>query len=371
MFVAADITGCVSPDYSVFNASPLANVKFYQYLFRSPCSVQQFANASRGVGAGFNRLYTPQFGAIETLLPSPDEQRQIVAYLDEKTAKVDRLIQLKEREIELLNEKKQAMISKVVTGKFAVVGSNTEVQRHRDGRATSMKSPPAGLRPRRSDELVDSGVDWIGQVPKGWKVMRLRHTAVGKFDYGANASGIPYDAGLPRYIRITDIDSNGCLKDDDQLSLPSEEAVSYFLEDGDILFARSGGTVGKSFIFRAKYGCCCYAGYLIRYRPNPSIVDSNFAYAYTNSGLYKQWLSKIFIQATIQNVSAERYKNLWIPVPPLPEQREIVAYLDGATAKIDAAVAAIEKSIGLLKERRTRLVSDAVTGRIDLRKEVA
>ena len=108
--------------------------------------------------------------------------------------------------------------------------------------------------------------------------------------------------------------------------------------------------------------------YLIRYRPDKAVVLPEYAYAFTNSSLYAFWLSRIFIQATIQNVSAERYKNLQIPIPPLPEQQKIVAYLDAEGAKTDKAIAAVTRQIGLLKEYRTRLISDAVTGRIDLRK---
>ena len=82
-------------------------------------------------------------------------------------------------------------------------------------------------------------------------------------------------------------------------------------------------------------------------------------------------MSRIFIQATIQNISAERHKNLQIPIPPLEEQRKIVAYLDTEAAKTDKAIAAVTRQIALLKEHRTRLISDAVTGRIDLREAMA
>ena len=330
--------GIISPAYTIiFSNGELTN-GYFKWLGKSAVFIQLLKTCVTGIREGQNIDYGRLRVSGVPITP-PAEQEAIVAYLDEKTAKIDRLIELKEREIKLLNEKKQAVISKVVT---------------------------RGLDPNA--ELVDSGVDWIGKVPRGWRMYRLRHTAAARFEYGANSSGVDYQEDLPRYIRITDIDSNGNLKDEGKLSLGATEAVDYALEDGDILFARSGGTVGKSFLYKCSYGQCCYAGYLIRYRPDKAVVLPEYAYAFTNSSLYAFWLSRIFIQATIQNVSAERYKNLQIPIPPLPEQREIVAYLDAEGAKTDKAIAAVTRQIGLLREYRTRLISDAVTGRIDLRK---
>lgn len=124
MFICADKEGCVSPDYSVFSASKERelNVKFYEYVFRCHIWVEQFANASRGVGSGFNRLYTPQFGAIYTIYPEVSEQNQIVAYLDEQMQKIEAAIANKQKQIDTLQELKTRLISDVVTGKIDVRG---------------------------------------------------------------------------------------------------------------------------------------------------------------------------------------------------------------------------------------------------------
>ena len=97
-------------------------------------------------------------------------------------------------------------------------------------------------------EMKDSGIEWIGEIPKEYRVFRLKHLLRKPLDYGANSSGIEYSNNLPRYIRITDITTDGRLKNDGALSIELEDASPYLLEDGDILFARSGATVGKSFI---------------------------------------------------------------------------------------------------------------------------
>lgn len=122
MFICAYREGCVSPDYSVFSASKEreVNVKFYEYAFRSHIWVEQFANVSRGVGSGFNRLYTPQFGAIYTVYPEINEQNRIVEYLDSKMAQLNALIEQIEERIEGLEELKTTLISDVVTGKIDV-----------------------------------------------------------------------------------------------------------------------------------------------------------------------------------------------------------------------------------------------------------
>lgn len=122
MFICVTCEGCVSPDYSVFNPSKdrYVNVKFYEYVFRNPFQVEQFANASRGVGSGFNRLYTPAFGAIYTVYPPQEEQDEIVDYLDNLKKKYQVTIEKIEAEIETLREMKNKLISDVVTGKIDV-----------------------------------------------------------------------------------------------------------------------------------------------------------------------------------------------------------------------------------------------------------
>ena len=120
MFICADKNGCVSPDYSVFSANETANVKFYAYTFRTEMWIDQFANASRGIGTGFNRLYTPQFFAIYTILPPLSEQAQIAAYLDKKCSQLDRAISNTQKQIAELTDLKARLISDVVTGKIDI-----------------------------------------------------------------------------------------------------------------------------------------------------------------------------------------------------------------------------------------------------------
>lgn len=281
-------------------------------------------------------------------VPPLPEQRAIAAFLDRETGRIDALIAKKRELVERLKEKRTALISHTVTH-----GLPPEAAK----KAGLPVNPP----------LKPSGVEWLNDIPKHWEVKRLKFVIKERLQYGANESSGIDDPDLPRYVRITDIDEMGKLRPETFRSLPVEIAREYFLEDGDVLFARSGATSGKTFLYRHEWGKCAYAGYLIRARLNQNKIEPQFLRHFTNSSNYWQWLSSSLIQATIQNVSAEKYADLALPLPPLSEQAAIAAYLDAETAKLDTLVAKIEEAVERLQEYRTALITAAVTGKIDVR----
>ena len=165
-------------------------------------------------------------------------------------------------------------------------------------------------------------------------------------EYGAGEAGIErVDEATPRYIRITDIDENGELLPGLGMTAANVEP-QYFLRDGDLLFARSGNTVGKSYLYESgqvPYPCF-YAGYMIRFRFSEKVLPK-YVFAFTQTPYYHEWVSAIQRSAGQPNINAQEYRSLEIPLPPLPEQRKIVAELDAAyTAKR----AADEKATKLL-----------------------
>lgn len=215
-------------------------------------------------------------------------------------------------------------------------------------------------------KMKDSGIEWIGEIPDEWETWRIKHLSIDGLKYGANESGVEFDENLPRYIRITDISQDNKLKDDDKLSLPIDKAENYILEDGDVLFARSGATAGKSFYYSEKYGYSCFAGYMIRLRSDTSLIDSKLIYYYTLTFAYEEWIRQVFIQATIQNVSAEKYNNLYIPFSRDKNfQKKIVDYLDNKCEKIDSVIKAKEHTNEKLKEYRQSIIYEAVTKGLD------
>jgi restriction endonuclease S subunit len=333
-----DFRGVCTTELMVFQPSGILDNKFLFYRLLS----QDFIKLvdSMTYGTKMPRASNEQISNLFLQLPPLPEQRAIATFLDRETTKINALIAKKERLIELLREKRTALISHVVTK-----GLDSTVP------------------------MKDSGVEWLGEIPEHWKVRRLKHLATEALKYGANEPAEIDDINLPRYIRITDIDEMGSLHYDTFKSLPEEIAQPYLLKVGDLLFARSGATVGKSFMYQDSWGRACYAGYLIRARLNTSVVLPKFISYFTTSSIYWNWLASVFSQSTIQNVNAEKYSNLVVTVPPLSEQYLIVNYLDQETAKIDALVSRIQEGIEKLKEYSTALIGAAVMGKIDVRGE--
>ena len=189
--------------------------------------------------------------------------------------------------------------------------------------------------------------------------------------YGANTAAEHTDPAWPRYLRITDFSKNGTLRKDTFRSLPPQTAKDYLVEPGDVLLARSGATVGKAFLVEKEAGVACHAGYLIRAQPNRSILHPAFFFAFTQSAGFTMWKDATFIIATIQNIGANRYADLRVPLPPLSEQELLLRFLDESTANSDRAVERAEVEIALLREYRTRLIADVVTGKLDVREAAA
>lgn len=213
----------------------------------------------------------------------------------------------------------------------------------------------------RYEKYKDSGVEWLGEVPEDWDIKRLKSIVEEPLKYGANESAELDDRTLPRFVRITDINNAGGLRDDTFKSLPLEIAEPYLLKEGDVLLARSGATVGKSFIYSVEWGTACFAGYLIRVRLNHTTCLAKWLYYFCQTDEYWGYVIGSQIQATIQNVSAEKYANLYLPLPRIHEQTQITAFLDRETAKIDELIAEQQRLIELLKEKRQAVISHAVT----------
>ena len=211
-------------------------------------------------------------------------------------------------------------------------------------------------------EYKDSGVEWLGEIPREWIPIRLKHLLLESLVYGANEAAEDDNPKNPRYIRITDMNSDGSLDSDTFRSLPMHVAENYLLKDGDILLARSGATVGKSFYYKSDFGICCFAGYLIRARPNKTKLSGKFAYWFFQSDSYWKYVAGSQIKATIQNVSAEKYGYLYLSLPKkIEEQTQISNFLDHETAKIDSLIEKQQQLIQLLKEKRQAVISHAVT----------
>lgn len=308
--------------------------KYLAYLFKSSEWRSQIRSQVKGV-----KVYSITQSILSestVLIPSSDEQRDIAVYLDDKTGKIDKATEAINKQIDDLRAYRQSLISETVT---------------------------KGLNP--DAPMKDSGIQWIGQIPKHWDCVKLRYLVATPLLYGASESGESDKPSFPRYIRITDITENGKLRNSGAKYLNPTIAKRYMLEPGDILFARSGATVGKTFLFTESYPAC-FAGYLIKVSCGEKLLPS-FLYNFTKSGEYQNWVNSISTQATIQNIGADKYSDLIIPLLSPDEQEAISAFLDRKTAKIDEAIKDLEAQRDDLALLKQSLISEAVTGKVDVR----
>lgn len=342
--------GAVSPVYYMLYPRHAGDlVRFFNAIFQHSI----FQRSLFGLGNGILVIQSRSSGKLNTIrmripmtklklvhlpYPAADEQAAIVRFLDNANGRIERAIRAKKKLIALLNEQKQVIIHRAVT------------------RGLDANVP-----------IKPSGIPWLGEIPEHWEVRRLRHLILGRLTYGANEAAEHDNKDWPRYLRITDFRSDGSLRPDTFRSLPPDVAEDYLVQPGDILLARSGATVGKAFIVKADAEKACHAGYLIRARPNAKFVIPEFLFAFTQSAGFREWKDCTFNTATIQNIGADKYVNLTVPLPPTSEQLEILGFIETKTDPINVAILRAEREITLLHEYRTRLVADVVTGKLDVR----
>ena len=193
---------------------------------------------------------------------------------------------------------------------------------------------------------------------------RLKYCVRRPIKNGIGAAAEHDDPSWPRYVRITDIIGPRKLRDDTFMSLPPEQAAEAPFDVGDILAAAVGATFGKTYLHAADIGPAAFAGYLVRISPSPDFEPCFVAY-WSECRHYWDQVNASVVQSTIQNFSAAKYAELRLPAPPLATQRAIADYLDRETGRLDALVAAKERVLGLLAEKRRALITRAVTRGLD------
>ena len=185
-------------------------------------------------------------------------------------------------------------------------------------------------------------------IPSTWKKIKLIDAAIDKPQYGANVAAAPFNTQLPRYVRITDINSNGTLKNNDLRSISITESDEYILSENDIVFARTG-SVGRTYLHNKKNGLCAFASYLIRFRLDHNIIDPVFLFHYTHSNEYWRWLMHIHTIGVQPNVNARLYSNMPIIIPQVNEQKKIASILSSVDALIES-ISQIIKQNKILKK---------------------
>jgi len=316
--------GIVSPAYFTYKATHQECSKYLHYLLRSPRYVTGYLSISKGIRVNQWDLEPQCHSRMPVILPTRDEQNSIAIYLDRETAKIDALISTQRRLIDLLREKRSAQISHAVT---------------------------KGLNP--DAPMKDSGVEWLGKVPEGWEVLPLKRITRLCTE---RAESRLFPIGLEHIESWSG-----------RLIAPSEdpefEGDGTAFQKGDILFGKLRPYLAKAWLATCE-GEAVGDFHVIRVQSphHPAFVQrillSQDAISLIDGSTYG---------AKMPRASWDFIGGLPIPIPRPNEQTAIAAFLDRETAKIDALISKTEKAIELAKERRSALISAAVTGKIDVR----
>lgn len=318
----SEYEGIVSPAYFVYEPErkmyEVALPRYVHYLLRNPMYITQYMSRSKGIRVNQWDLDPDEFQKIELLLPSKPEQSKIFEFLDYETAKIDTLIEKQQRLIELLTEKRQAVISHAVTK-----GLNPDVP------------------------MKDSGVEWLGEVPEHWDVSSLRW--------------------------FIDIASGKGLSSEE---LNKEKSESHPIPavggNGVMGFTNKVNTKDKALAI-GRVGALCGNVHLIDY--NAWITDNALKISRWR-GFSQEYLAKLLEAANLNElasktaqplITGEQVKSLIIVIPPLSEQKEIASFIDKMHVQFNLLTQKAQQAIQLMQERRTALISAAVTGKIDVR----
>ncbi|MBA0218305.1 restriction endonuclease subunit S [Pectobacterium brasiliense] len=318
------------------------NKKYLIYLFSSKDYFQHTGNLARGTT--MQRISRGLLGNIRLSLPTFSEQMSIASFLDHETTKIDDLIEKQQQLIELLKEKRQAVISHAVT---------------------------KGLNP--NVPMKDSGVEWLGEVPEHWVIAQLKFNTLemqtGPFGSQLHAEDYIVD-GIP-LINPAHMYSGEIIPD---LQVTVDESTQKRLErhkllEGEIIFSRRGELGRCAVVKKEHVGWLCGTGSL-KAKLTKKIVPE-YAYILISSDGVVSELTLESKGSTMANLNTETLGRIRLPVPTISEQKVILDYIKVISDKYDHLILSANTAIQLMQERRTALISAAVTGKIDVRDWVA
>ena len=314
----APTDGLVSPAYVVARPLHGGEPRFFLYLFRTDAYMGEVDKFSHGIVRDRNRLYWEGFKQMPSPVPPPDEQVAIVRFLDYADRSIKRYILAKQKLIKLMEEQEQAIIHRAVT---------------------------RGLNP--NVRLKPSGVEWLGNMPEHWEMRRLKTLCRMRSGDGITAMAIEPVGDYPVY------GGNGV-----------RGYTSNFTHDGNfVLIGRQGALCGNVHLARGRFWASEHA-----------IVAS------LSSGYILEWFAAILmvmnlnqysIAAAQPGLAVERVLNLWLPVPPADDQKRIATQIEEETSDINQVVGRAQREIDFLREYRTRLIADVVSGKLDVREAAA
>ncbi len=335
----SDYFGAISPVYYALMSRGEANIKYYEYIFRLP----SFEETLKGLGNGILeiRMRIPMSKLNNVLLPLPPrvEQDQIVRFLDWKVSEINKLIRIKREQIKGYTEYEK----KVINDKI--------------------------LHGLRNETLKESGDQWLGKIPISWKVIKLGRFC--SFQNGISESGDFFTSGTPfvgygdvyRHLELPET-VNGVAKANKQ------QQEMFSVHKGDIFFTRTSENIeeiGMAAVCNHTIEKAVFSGFLIRCRPRLQIINMDFMKYYLQIPAVRNHFSSMMNIVIRASLGQNLLKQMPVVVPSLEEQKEIAIYLDSLHEKFTRLIDATQKEISTMMELKNRLISDVVTGKIDVR----
>jgi type I restriction enzyme S subunit len=332
-----------STGFAVLRPSDSLYPKFLWRMLQSLNFIDAVVSHSEGVS--YPAISPTKLAGLPVWIPPMTEQQAIVRFLDQETAKIDALVAKKERLIELLQEKRAALITRGVT---------------------------KGLDPNVA--MKDSGVEWLGMIPTHWQVRKVKEAS--KLQTGITL-GKRYDGErltLRPYLRVANVqDGYLDLEEITEIEVPASDVWRHELQRGDVLMTEGGDfdKLGRGYVWEGQIPGCLHQNHIFAVRPTKGVLESHFLTLVMNSHYGRGYFTATSKQSTnLASTNSTKLRNFPIPFPDPPEQEEIVNWVRLQVGRIDRLIAKIREGIEKLKEHRTALISAAVTGKIDVREDV-
>jgi len=330
--------GKSSPVYSVCTPRPNVDAHYYGHLLRYMSTTGFIASLSKGVRERSTEFRWVEAGNLSVPMPPIEEQRHIVHFLDRETAKIDALVEEQKRLIELLKEKRQAVISHAVT---------------------------KGLDP--SAPMKDSGIDWLGEVPVHWDVSPMKYLVTFRSGGTPSKAVEAYWNGEIPWVSSKDMKSDVILDTEDHISVFAiSKGEAKIVDAGTVVVVVRGMILARTFP--------------VSVLQKPMAINQDLKAIVPQHGMSSEFLSWALRASTSETLGRldeaghgtkalrmEAWSSMALPLPPMGEQDAIVDYLQRQTSQIDALLEASSSAITLFQERRSSLISAAVTGKIDVR----
>lgn len=331
-----DFSGVASTEIMVFEAAAGNDRRFLAYSLLS----DEFIKCVSGMtdGAKMPRANPDDVLNMRLYAPPPAIQRRIASYLDEQTANIDRLMEMRRRQIELLKEQRASIIQEAVT---------------------------RGLNP--DAPMKDSGIPWLGEIPAHWEIKRLKFFTEKGLANGLFKKNDQFGSGV-RLVNVFDIYRDDFIVDIDKLDrveVNESEMKQFSVEQGDLFFVRSSlkaegiaraacmGTVTEPTVFEC---------HLVRTRPRKTVIVPEFLSCYLNAEIVRARLISLSKTTTMTTIEQMKLADIEVPVLSIDEQSEIIEFIHKENVKLDSLQDAYTRQLTILAEYRAALIHECVTG---------